>query len=132
MKPAADNENVEADRRTQERLAILGDLKAEVTIHQSMEVVEVSPAGLQVVTPFPFQIDSLHDIRLSLGLHTLVVKGRITHCQIADVDQESVRYRSGIECTEIPDHVRTAMVEFVEAVKNERRGSPSARTLTSD
>ena len=114
-------------------MAILGDLKAEVATHQLMEIVEISPTGLQVATPFPFQLDSLHEIRLSLGARTVVIKGRITHCHITDVDQESVRYRSGIQCTELPDYVQETIVEFVKTVKNERRGgAPGGRTPTSD
>jgi hypothetical protein len=131
--PAGRTPDVEAERRTEERLAILGALRAEVTMRQSMDIVEISPTGLQVVTAFPFQLDSLHEIRLTLGLRTIVVRGRITHCHIADLDQESVRYRSGIECTELPEQIRTAIVEFIDALKGERSGGePGGGTATSD
>lgn len=97
-----------------------------------MDVVEMSSAGLQVVTEFPFQLDSLHQIRLTLGSRTLVVKGRITHCRIADVDQESVRYRSGIEYADLPGDIRTAITEFVEALRDQRRGqTPGEPGVTS-
>ena len=53
------------------------------------------PRGAQVETTFPLHLDSLHDLRLSLGNRSVIVKGRVVHCSISDVDQEVVLYRVG-------------------------------------
>ena len=100
---------------TRERLEILGELHGEVMVFQPMAIKEISRGGAQVETGFPLQLDSLHDFRLTLGDRSVVVKGRVVHCSISDVDQELVLYRSGIE--------------FVEPSGPRRRGrSPTSST----
>ena len=56
---------------------------------------------MQVETGFPLQLDSLHDFRLTLGDRSVVVKGRIAHSRISDVDQDIITYRSGVEFIEL-------------------------------
>ena len=46
-----------------------------------------------------------NDICLTLGARSVVVKGRVAHCSISDVDQEMVAYRSGIEFIDPPERV---------------------------
>jgi hypothetical protein len=110
-----------SDKRDTERLEILGDLRGEVMVFQPMVVKEVSQGGAQVETGFPLQLDSLHDFRLTLGDRSVVVKGRVAHCSISDVDQEVVLYRSGIEFIEPPDRIASAVSDFIDAVKTGRR-----------
>src|SRR6266508_2733827 len=93
------SENRESNRDS-ERIRILGELRGEVTIFQPIAIKEISRGGAQVETSFPLQVDSLHDFRLSLGDRSVVVKGRVAHCRISDVDQELVVYRSGVEFIE--------------------------------
>jgi hypothetical protein len=38
------------------------------------------------------------------------------------MDQELVTYHSGLEFVELPEHVHTAIVEFLAAVKAHRSG----------
>src|SRR5881296_4502446 len=97
------------DTRDTERIQILGELKGEVTVFQPMAIKEISRGGAQVETGFPLQVDSLHEFRLSLGERSVVVKGRVAHCSITDVDQEVVLYRSGIEFVEQSERVDTAI-----------------------
>jgi hypothetical protein len=52
----------------------------------------------------------------------VVVKGRVVHSQITDVDQDLVTYHSGLEFVELPDRVRSAIAEFLAAVKAQRSG----------
>src|SRR4029078_11371008 len=85
------------DKRDTERIQILGELSGEVMVFQPIAIKEISRGGAQVETLFPLHLDSLHDFRLSLGDRLIVVKGRVAHCAISDVDQEVVRYLSGIE-----------------------------------
>jgi len=45
------------------------------------------------------------------------VKGRIVYCQVGELSEERVIYRSGVEFVSIPAHALTALREFV-AVHN--------------
>ena len=109
------------NQREGERLEILGDLRGEVMVFQHMAIKEISRGGAQIETGFPFQLDSLHDFRLTLGDRSLVVKGRVVHCSIIDVAQEQVRYRTGVQFIEPSERVVTAVTEFIDAVESGRR-----------
>jgi hypothetical protein len=111
------------ERRDVERVSILGELQGEVMVFQPMAITEIGRGGLQVETTFPFQINSLHELRLALGDQPIVVKGRVTHCSIIDVDQEFVRYRSGIEFIELTGRLHEVIARFVDAIKNGRLGA---------
>src|SRR6266851_6389023 len=112
--------SADESKRDSDRIEILGELVGEVMIFQPMAIKEISRGGAQVETTFPLQLDSLHDFRLTLGDRSVVVKGRVAHCSISDVDQETVLYRSGIEFVEPPDRVYSVIAEFIEAVKTGR------------
>ena len=88
---------------------------------QAMAVKEISVSGAQVETAFPLHIDSLHDLRLTLGDRSVVVKGRVVHCSISDVEQEGVLYRSGVEFIEPADRVHAVIAGFIEAARAGRR-----------
>ena len=85
-------------------------------VFQPMGIREISRGGAQVETGFPLQLDSLHDFRLTLGDRSIVIKGRVAHCSITDVDQEVVLYRSGIEFIEPPDRVASVIADFIDAI----------------
>jgi hypothetical protein len=51
----------------------------------------------------------------------VVVKGRVAHCSITDVEQELVVYKSGIEFIEPSERVAHVIHEFIEAVQTGRR-----------
>jgi PilZ domain len=109
------------EKRDAARLQILGELHGEVMIFQPMAVKEISRGGMQVETAFPLQLDSLHEFRLTLSDRSIVVKGRVAHCSISDVDQEIVVYRSGIEFVEASDRVAGVIGGFIDAVRDGRR-----------
>jgi c-di-GMP-binding flagellar brake protein YcgR len=109
------------DKRDRERLEILGELQGEVMVFQPLSIREISRGGCLVETAFPLHIDSLHDIRLSLGEQSVVLKGRVAHCRISDVDQEVVRYKTGFEFIEPSDRIREVIKEFIEAIRAGRR-----------
>src|SRR2546422_11079641 len=109
------------NKRDTERVAILGELHGEVMVFQPMVVKDVSRGGAQVETAFPLQLDSLHEFRLTLGDRSVVLKGRVAHCSISDVDQELVTYRSGIEFIEPSDRVYSVIAEFIDAIKEGRK-----------
>ena len=109
------------ETRDTERIPILGELHGEVMVFQATTIKEISRGGAQVDTVFPLHVDSLHQFRLSLGDRSVVVKGRIAHCSIRDVDQEVVTYRSGIEFVELSDRVFEVISDFIDAIKTGRR-----------
>lgn len=89
---------------------------------QPVFVNEISRTGVTVESRFPLQIDSLHDLRLTLGDKSIVLKARVAHSHISDVDQVNVVYRTGLEFVEPSRHVSLAIVEFLEAARTKRSG----------
>lgn len=83
-------------------------------VFQPSAIREMSHGGMQIETGFPLQLDSLHEFRLTLGGRSVVVKGRIAHSQISDVDQDIITYRSGVEFVELSDRVSDAIQHFVD------------------
>jgi len=118
---AASREPERPERREEERVPVFGALGGEVMVFLPMAITEVARGGIQVETPFAFQIDSIHELRLALGERPVVVKGRVTHCSIVDVDQESVRYRTGLEFVDLPPRLGDVITAFVETMKDGRR-----------
>ncbi len=89
-------------------------------VYQPTVVRQISEGGMQVETTYPLQLDSLHDFRLSLGDRSIVVKGRVAHSRISDVDQDAVTYRSGIEFIEPSERLTTVISDFIELLRQER------------
>lgn len=80
------------DKRDTNRIQILGELHGEVLVFQPMVIKEIASGGVQIETGFPLQLDSLHEFRLTLGDRSVVVKGRVAHCSISDVEQKLAIY----------------------------------------
>jgi hypothetical protein len=109
------------NKRDTERIEILGELHGEVMVFQPMTIKEIARGGVQIETGFPLHLDSLHEFRLTLGERSIVVKGRVAHCSISDVEQEVVLYRSGIEFVEPSERGDTVISDFITAVQEGRR-----------
>jgi len=109
------------DQRDTNRVQILGELHGEVTVFQPIAIKEISRGGAQVETGFPLNVDSLHDFRLTLGDRSVVVKARVAHCTITEVEHELVLYRSGIEFIEPTERVTTLINEFLDAIQAGRQ-----------
>jgi PilZ domain len=107
--------------RDKERVPTSGELEGAVMVFQPMTIVDLSHGGAQVETPFPLQLDSLHDFRLSLGDRSLVVKGRIAHCYVGELRNDVTVYRSGVEFVEPSLPVRHAIADFVDTLRASRR-----------
>lgn len=109
------------NRREDERIQILGELPGDATVHQAISVKELSRLGAQIESTFPLQLNSLHEFRIALGSQSVIVKGRVVHCRIQDVDSEAVIYRAGIEFIDLPGWVANALDRFLDAVKTGRQ-----------
>jgi hypothetical protein len=110
------------DKRDGERVPILGELHGEIMVFQPMRITEISRGGATVETRTPLHLNSLHDLRLTLGDRSVIVKGRVVHSRISDVDQDIVTYRTGMEFVEPSERVRTVIDQFLETVKADRSG----------
>jgi hypothetical protein len=117
---AGEDEDKRQDQQ-RERVPILGELRGEVMVFQPISIVDISVGGAQIETAFPLQLDSLHDFRLTLGDRSVVVKGRVAHCHIGDLEEERIGYRTGVEFIDPPEHVRSAIKDFVSTLKAARR-----------
>ena len=107
------------NKRDSERVELLGALHGEVMVFQPTAVRQMSHGGMQVETAFPLQLDSLHEFRLTLGDRSVVVKGRVAHSRISDVDQDIITYRTGVEFLELSDRVAAAIALFVDELAKE-------------
>ena len=110
----------ESDKRDTERVLILGDLQGEIMVFEPLQIKEISRGGASVDTRFPLALNSLHELRLTLGDKSIVLKGRVAHSRISEVDQEIVTYRSGIEFVEPSERVQSVIAEFLETIKASR------------
>lgn len=103
------------NKREIERVPVPAEVHGEVTVFQPMTILDLSERGAQIETTFALHLDSLHDFRLTLGERSVVVKGRIVHCQIGEIIDGTVRYRTGLEFIEPSDHALVAIRAFVDA-----------------
>jgi hypothetical protein len=110
------------DKRAGERIPILGELHGEIMVFQPMLIKEISISGATVETRTPLHLNSLHDLRLTLGDMSLVVKGRVVHSRISDVDQDIVTYRTGMEFVEASERVSAVIENFLQGIKAGRSG----------
>lgn len=109
------------EKRAGERIQILGELPGAASVTQPIVIRQLGPGGAEVETSFPLQVNSLHDFRLSLDSRTIVVRGRVAHCHIGDIDQTGVVYVAGIEFVETPARTAEVIDSFIEAMKAGRR-----------
>jgi hypothetical protein len=108
------------DKRDAQRTTVLGELLGEIMVFEPMLIKDVSRRGVSIETRFPLQLDSLHDLRLTLGGRSIIVKGRVVHSSISDVDQDIVTYRSGVEFVEASERVLKVVSDYLESVKATR------------
>ena len=80
------------NRRDNGRGDILGEPEGEGMGFFTMQISQISSGGAQIDTPFPLHLNSLHALRLTLGGNSIIVKGRIVHSSISDVEHEHVMY----------------------------------------
>jgi hypothetical protein len=83
-----------------------------------MAIKEISRGGALIEIGFALQLDSIHEFRLSLGDRSLVVKGRVAHCSISDVDQDAVTYRAGVEFVDVSERVASVVADFLHSVRD--------------
>jgi hypothetical protein len=108
------------DRRTAERINLLGTVHGDVLIIQAAEIRQISLGGMLIETRFPLAVESLHDFRLVLGDPSVVVKGRVVHSRISDVVRDGVFYQSGVEFVEPAAVVTAAIARFIDGLKAPR------------
>jgi c-di-GMP-binding flagellar brake protein YcgR len=112
---------MDGDKRLADRVEILGQLDGVVRVFHPMAIRQISAGGALIETAFPLHLDALHDFRLELGDRSVVIKGRVVHSHISDVDPDHVAYHSGIEFVDVAPRVNEALEEFVALIQRERQ-----------
>ena len=79
---------------------------------------------MQIETDTALPIGSLHDLRLTLGARSVVVKDRVAYSSVWDVEQDRVAYRLGIKFVEVSRQGTAAIADFVEALTSEQAAPP--------
>jgi hypothetical protein len=123
---------VAGNKRDDERIPLEGPVEGEVMVFQPMTILDLSVSGAQIQTAFALQLDSLHDFRLTLGNRSIIVKGRIAHCQIGQLTDVAALYRSGIEFVDLSEHARDALAAFVTATRYSRPSPPVVDGIVTD
>src|SRR5215207_8595068 len=104
--------------RQGERVPILGELHGEIMVLEPLIVKELGPRGATIETRFPLPLNSLHDLRLTLGTDAVVVKARVVHSHVGEMGENEVSYRSGVEFVEPPAYVGAAIEKFLDGLKS--------------
>lgn len=113
------------EKRDVERVPVPHEMTGEITVFQPMTILDISERGAQIETAFSLHLEALHDLRLSLGPRSVVVKARIVYCQIGEIREGTVLYRAGVEFIEPSEHAVNALTTFVEAQKQAARAGPT-------
>jgi hypothetical protein len=113
------------EKRDVERVPVPGDVTGEITVFQPMTILDISERGAQIETAFSLHLEALHDLRLSLGQRSVVLKARIVYCKIGEIREGTVLYRAGVEFIEPSEHARIALTAFVDAQKGAARAAPT-------
>jgi hypothetical protein len=106
--------------RVSERVELPVTIQGEVLVFQRMDIRQLSVEGALIETSFPLNVDSVHAFRLMLDEGPVVVKGRVAHSHIADVDQDAVVYHSGIEFVAMTPPVARTISAFLERSRGAR------------
>ena len=84
-------------------------------VYQAITILEITPRGMSIEAACALHNDSLHEFRLVLATRSVVVKGRIERCQVAELGEGNVRYRCSVDFIDPPPHVRDTIDAFVAA-----------------
>jgi len=121
----ADKSDPPNPKRASERVPIPGTLHGDIMVFEPLVVREVSTKGASIETSFPMHIDSLHDVRLTLGDVSVVLKGRVAHSHVSEISRDIVTYRTGIEFIEPSAPVLGVLAAFLNELKARRATSSS-------
>ncbi|NOT26682.1 MAG: PilZ domain-containing protein [Acidobacteria bacterium] len=110
-------------KRSSERVPIHGTVHGDIMVFEPLLVREVSTSGASIETSFPMHINSLHDVRLTLGDISVILKGRVAHSHVSEVKQDVVTYRTGIEFVEPSPAVLGVLTSFLDELKANRSAS---------
>lgn len=110
--------------RAFERHDLPGNVPGEVKIYHSMAIRQLSGGGALIEIGVPLQIDSLHDFKLTLDTHSVVVKARVVHSHISTVGSDRVTYHTGIEFVELSEPVLQAIQSFIDTLAAQRAAKP--------
>ena len=114
---------MEEDKRLSHRLEMLGYVPGEIAVLAPVAIRDLSVLGAQVESSFPLLLNSVHEMRLHLGSDSVVLKGRVAHCRIADLGTDVTVYRAGIEFVDVFEHAAAAITAHLERIETRRRSA---------
>lgn len=91
---------------------------------QSIQITQISHTGLRIETSFPLHLDALHEFRLSLAGFTLIVKGRVVHCRVSEIEDQGLTYLAGVELTDLSEHARLVIETYLNEHRSTRADDP--------
>jgi hypothetical protein len=103
--------------RHSDRVRIPGTLSGVIMVLEPLLVKDLGTGGATIETRFPLALNSLHDLRLMLGGDAVVVKARVVHSHVGEMDEDTLSFRSGVEFVEPPAYVGAAIQQFLESLK---------------
>ena len=122
---------MDRDKRAVPRVTLPGGIAGEVSVLAPVEIREFSIHGAMFDTAFPLLLDSIHDLRLEFDDLSVVVKGRVAHCSIADIGGDVVRYRAGLEFVELAPHAAAAIQAHLDRIRTRRDARGASETQPS-
>jgi hypothetical protein len=118
---------MEHEKRSVARVRVPGGLPGEVSVLAPAEIRDFSERGATLDTAFPLVLNSIHDIRLELDDRSVIVKGRVAHCSIAELGGELVRYRAGFEFVDPTPHAASAIRAYLDGIARRRAADTATR-----
>ena len=113
------------DRRLIPRIDLENDLPGSITVIEPMRVAQLSLTGAEIVTTVALQVGTLHDLRVTLGDHIVVVKGRIVHASVRHLHREHVFYRTGVEFINLTETAADTIGDFIHDLPSRRGADPA-------
>jgi len=81
-----------------------------------VQVVDIGAGGFSATTPRPFDIDSIHVVRFTLGRISVNTKGRVLHCRAADPPGETEAYVTGFGFVGRPRPDGATIDDLIDAI----------------
>jgi hypothetical protein len=100
-------------------------LSCDVLVPLAAVVTELSTTGMQIETARPLHLESVHEFRLTLASSAVVLRGRVVHSHIEDVNGDLVTYVSGVQFVEISPAGAAGIAEYLAQLSNARRSAQS-------
>ena len=112
------------NRRAFERFDVLGPLWGQLTLPELATVVNVSSTGLLVEAPLCPVLNSVHAVRLRVGVDAVSVDAIVRHCR----PWRDGQYRIGLEFLTMPTTILVSIEQLGDGAQVEVVDSEASRS----